>query len=76
MFYFSKTILCLFSFFYIVSMVKLFFINPKACLINRVLQFYLYQILFSIIFWIPFEKNILFFSKILCIYIFLLNKFW
>ncbi len=29
-------------------------INQKACLINWVLQFYLYQILFSIIFWIPF----------------------
>ncbi len=30
-------------------MVKLHFINQKACLINWVLQFYLYQILFSII---------------------------
>ncbi len=57
---FPKTILCPFSFFYIVSMVKLFFINQKACLINRVLQFYLYQILFSIIFWIPFECSIQF----------------
>ncbi len=31
-------------------MVKLNFINQKACLINWVLQFYLYQILFSIIY--------------------------
>ncbi len=31
-------------------MVKLHFINQKACLINWVLQFYLYQILFSIIY--------------------------
>ncbi len=31
-------------------MVKLNFINQKACLINWVLQFYLYQILFSIYF--------------------------
>ncbi len=35
-------------------MVKLNFINKNACLINLVLQFYLYQIMFSIIFWIPF----------------------
>ncbi len=41
-------------FLYSVLMVKLHFINQKACLINWVLQFYLYQILFSIIFWIPF----------------------
>ncbi len=34
-------------------MVKLNFINQKARLINWVLQFYLFQILFSIIFWIP-----------------------
>ncbi len=39
---------------YSVLMVKLNCINQKACLINWVLQFYLYQILFSIIFWIPF----------------------
>ncbi len=44
-----------FLFFYtLFLMVKLNFINQKACLINWVLQFYLYQILFSIIFWIPF----------------------
>ncbi len=41
-------------FIYSVLMVKLNCINQKACLINWVLQFYLYQILFSIIFWIPF----------------------
>ncbi len=35
-------------------MVKLNCINKNACLINLVLQFYLYQIMFSIIFWIPF----------------------
>ncbi len=29
-------------------------LNQKACLINWVLQFYLYQILFSIIFWVLF----------------------
>ncbi len=38
---------------YSILMVKLNSINQKACLINC-LQFYLYQILFSIIFWIPF----------------------
>ncbi len=38
-------------------MFKLNFINQKACLINWVLQFYLYQVLFSIIFWIPFNFN-------------------
>ncbi len=43
-----------FHFLYSVLMVKLNFINQKACLINWVLQFYLYQIMFSIIFWIPF----------------------
>ncbi len=41
-------------FLYSVLMVKLYFIIQKASLINWVLQFYLYQILFSIIFWIPF----------------------
>ncbi len=71
-----------FSFFlyYSVLMVKLHSINQKACLINWVLQFYLYQILFSIIFWIPFNGYIKFFifyfSEILHIYIFLLNNFW
>ncbi len=40
--------------FYSVLMVKLNFTSQKACLINWVLQFYLYQIMFSIIFWIPF----------------------
>ncbi len=70
-------------------MVKLNCINQKACLINWVLQFYFYQILFSIIFWIPLNFNnqhhlqlidfmiyFLFFSEILHICIFLLNKFW
>ncbi len=33
-------------------MVKLHFSKQKACLINLVLQFYLYQIMFSILFWI------------------------
>ncbi len=37
-----------------VLMVKWHFINQKACLINWVLQLYIYQILFSIIFWIPY----------------------
>ncbi len=44
----------IFIFLYSVLMVKLNFINKNACLINLVLQFYLYQIMFSIIFWIPF----------------------
>ncbi len=44
----------IFIFLYSVLMVKLNCINQKAYLINWVLQFYLYQILFSIIFWIPF----------------------
>ncbi len=43
--------ICLYS----VLMVKLNCINQKACLINWVLQFYSYQILFSIIIWILFE---------------------
>ncbi len=50
----SKFNFFIFIFLYSVLMVKLNFINQKACLINWVLQFYLYQILFSIIFWIPF----------------------
>ncbi len=32
-------------------------INQKACLINWVLQFYLYQILFSIILMVPVNFN-------------------
>ncbi len=47
----------IFIFLYSVLMFKLNCINQKACLINWVLQFYLYQILFSIIFWIPLNFN-------------------
>ncbi len=43
-----------FSYFIIV---KYNFINQKACLINWVLQFYLYQILFSIILMVPVNFN-------------------
>ncbi len=53
-FYFQIQFFSIFIFLYSVLMVKLNVINQKACLINWVLQFYLYQILFSIIFWIPF----------------------
>ncbi len=80
---FPNSVFSILIFLYSVLMVKLNFINQKACLINWVLQFYLYQILFSIIFWIPFNGSINFFfllifsfSEILHIYIFLLNKFW
>ncbi len=41
------------SVFSIFIIVKSNFINQKACLINWVLQFYLYQILFSIILMVP-----------------------
>ncbi len=51
---FPNSVFSIFIFIYSVLMVKLNCINQKACLINWVLQFYLYQILFSIIFWIPF----------------------
>ncbi len=51
---FPNSFFSIFIFLYSVLMVKLNCINQKACLINWVLQFYLYQILFSIIFWIPF----------------------
>ncbi len=50
---FPNSFFSIFIFLYSVLMVKLNCINQKACLINWVLQFYLYQILFSIIFWIP-----------------------
>ncbi len=50
----SNSFFSILIFLYSVLMVKLNFINQKACLINWVLQFYLYQIMFSIIFWIPF----------------------
>ncbi len=53
-FYFLIQFFSIFIFLYSVLMVKLNCINQKACLINWVLQIYLYQILFSIIFWIPF----------------------
>ncbi len=45
----------IFIYLYSILMVKLHFINKKTCLINFFVQFYLYQILFSIIFWIPFK---------------------
>ncbi len=48
---FPNSVFSIFIFLYSVLMVKLNFINQKACLINWVLQFYLYQIH---IFWIPF----------------------
>ncbi len=35
-------------------MVKLNYMNQNACVINLILQFYWYQILFSIILWMPF----------------------
>ncbi len=41
-------------FLYSVLMVKRNFMNRKTCVINLILQFYRYQILFSIIFWMPF----------------------
>ncbi len=47
---FPKSFFSIFIFLYSVLMVKLNCINQKACLINWVLQFYLYQILFSIYF--------------------------
>ncbi len=54
---FLNSFFSIFIFLYSVLMVKWNFINQKACLINWVLQFYLYQILFSIIFWIPLNLN-------------------
>ncbi len=51
---FPNSVFSILIFLYSVLMVKLNCINQKACLINWVLQFYLYQILFSIFFWIPF----------------------
>ncbi len=50
----NSAFIFIFIFLYSVLMVKLHFTSQKARLINWVLQFYLYQILFSIIFWIPF----------------------
>ncbi len=51
---FPNSVFSIFIFLYSVLMVKITFINQKACLINWILQFYLHQILFYIIFWIPF----------------------
>ncbi len=51
---FPNSVFSILIFLYSALMVKLNFISQKACLINWVLQFYLYQILFSNIFWIPF----------------------
>ncbi len=51
---FPNSVFSILIFLYSVLMVKLNCINQSVCLINWVLQFYLYQILFSIIFWITF----------------------
>ncbi len=45
---FPNSVFSILIFLYSVLMVKLNFINQKACLINWVLQFYLYQILFPL----------------------------
>ncbi len=47
-------------FLYSVLMVKLNCINQKACLINWVLQFYLYQILFPLFYGFHFNGSIKF----------------
>ncbi len=74
---FPNSFFSIFIFLYSVLMVKLHFINQKACLINWVLQFICTKFLFS---GFHFNDSInfifLFFSEILYIYIFLLNKFW
>ncbi len=72
---FPNSFFPIFIFLYSVLIVKLNCINQNACLINWLLQLYLYQILTSIIFWI-FHLNFFLieitflFSEILHIYIF------